>query len=150
MSEGMSMPQPAPEYRIGVLLSESDSLGQAVLDDEDAAERHLDEAGYAQAWGERGRHVASDRSRIAIIGEDVLRSAAEAIGHQVSAVVEGVVAGVFATGRSSSPTTPSTVSIQELEIKFGVKAVVGAGKAIEAFLTASGESTVEVTLKLKG
>ena len=35
-----------------------------------------------------------------------------------------------------------------LDIKFGVKATRGAGRVIEAFLTAIGEATVEIAVKL--
>ena len=40
-------------------------------------------------------------------------------------------------------------STWERKLKFGVKAILGAGKAVEAFLAASSEAIVEVTVKLR-
>ena len=75
-------------------------------------------------------------------------------------VVAGVIAGIerppeaggvasAAGNGGNSPINTGSFAIEELELTFGVKAALGAGQAVAAFLTASGEATVEVKLTLK-
>lgn len=131
------------EITVGVLLEESGAsdIGDGMSDS-------FDRTGHAPAAGHRGQHRSTDSSRIAEMGEDVLRAAAEAVGREVALVVAGVVGGMEkhpATGITGT----ATYGIQDMELKFGVKATLGAGQVISALLTASGEATVEVTLKLQ-
>ncbi|MEV0128594.1 hypothetical protein AB0H83_09005 [Dactylosporangium sp. NPDC050688] len=148
----------SPEIRVGVLLAPPDGVlmpsgpaGPIVWEPEETDETdELDETGHAQAWGRRGRHAAPRRS-VAVLGQDVLRAAAEAVGREVAVVVSGVVNGLehpAAPGGAAGPPTGS-FDIDALDLKFGVKATVGAGKAVEALLSASSEATVEVTLTLR-
>jgi hypothetical protein len=135
------------EIAVGVLLEESDALDL----ENDGDSEEIDETGHVPAAGRRGRHRASTGSRVVEIGEDVLRAAAEAVGHEVALVVAGVVGGIDKRSSSLGGGAGDTGSfdIGDVELKFGVKAVLGAGRAVEALLTASGEATVEVTLKLQ-
>jgi hypothetical protein len=145
---GETVQEPVDEpldIRVGVLLTES-----APVDSD--ADQDLDGTGHEQAWGNRGRHVAARDGRVALLGREVLRAAAEAVGREVAFVVSGVVAGIehpdpLASGRSRVQT--GSFAIDNLEMTFGVKATLGAGKAVEAFLTASGEATVQVKLTLR-
>lgn len=139
----------SPEIRVGVLLAPSEGVltpAGPVVDDLDETDE-LDETGHAEAWGRRGRHAAPRRS-VAVLGQDVLRAAAEAVGREVAVVVSGVVDGLEHPGGAAGPATGS-FDIDALDLKFGVKATIGAGKAVEALLSASGEATVEVTLTLR-
>ncbi|WP_189329829.1 hypothetical protein [Actinoplanes ianthinogenes] len=128
----------APEIRIGVFLAESGSPEHEV-----DIETDFDE-GHVPAFGYKGRHSIDVSTRVVQLGNDVLRTAAEAVGREVALVVDGVVAGI----EERYPADSKNFTIGDLELKFGVKATLGAGKAIEALLTASSEATVEVTLKL--
>jgi hypothetical protein len=65
----------------------------------------------------------------------------------VASVVRGIDKQSPSLGSGAADT--GSFSIGDMELKFGVKAVLGTGKAIEALLTAAGEATVEVTLKLQ-
>lgn len=125
------------EISLGVLLEEASMIGSVDARDD------LDETGHVPA---AGRHRFTTGNRVVEIGETALRAAAVAVGREVGVVVAGVVGGI------EGPTEGSfdgSFAIDNLELKFGVKAVLGTGKAIEALLTASGEATVEVTLKLQ-
>jgi hypothetical protein len=129
--------QEQPEVTVGVFLPTSDRLPAG-------DELDLDDTGHVPASGWRGRPAAIPGNPVAVLGRDVLRAAAEAIGREVALVVGGVVAGI------ESPGLPAgSFVVDNLELTFGVKATLGAGKAIEAFLSASSEATVEVKLALK-
>jgi hypothetical protein len=131
------------EITVGVLLEESDALDRA-----NGGSDRIDEAGHVPAAGRRGQHRIIDGSRVAEIGEDILRAAAEAVGREVALVVAGVVSGIERQPTAGRPGTGS-FDIGDMELKFGVKATLGSGQVISALLTASGEATVEVTLKLQ-
>ncbi|GAA4263096.1 hypothetical protein [Dactylosporangium darangshiense] len=133
------------EVRVGVLLEEATPVG----DDLD----ELDETGHVPASGYRGEHRAGTARRIAVLGDQALRTAATAVGLEVATVLTGVVAGIVrragADAADGATVRAGSFDIGDVELKFGVKAVLGAGKAVEALLTATGEATVEVTVKLK-
>ncbi|GAA3208576.1 hypothetical protein [Dactylosporangium siamense] len=135
-------PFESPEIQVGVLLTPS----PAAAGDVERYNGELDDSGHAQAWGERGRHAAPRRT-VAVLGQDVLRAAAEAVGREVAVVVSGVVNGLEHPGSAGSQT--GSFDIDGVDLKFGVKATIGAGKAVEALLSASSEATVEVTLTLR-
>jgi outer membrane receptor protein involved in Fe transport len=126
-----------PEVTVGVFLPASERF-------EPAVEADLDDDGLAPASGWRGRRAAIQGNPVAVVGRDVLRATAEAIGREVALVVGGVVAGIESPGLSAG-----SFLVDGLELTFGVKATLGAGKAVEAFLSASTEATVEVKLALK-
>ncbi|SDT45546.1 hypothetical protein [Actinoplanes derwentensis] len=131
------------DIALGVLLEES-----ALPEPDDLDEP--DETGHVPAAGYRGRHTISTGRQVAQIGNDVLRAAAEAVGSEVALVVGGIVAGIESRVPAGAiGTDPQSYEIGDVELKFGVKATLGAGKAVQAFLTATGEATVEVTLKLR-
>ncbi len=135
------MYEDAPEIRLGILLPES-------VGDED--ETNYSPEGHEEAWGTRGRRVAGGERR-AKLGQDILHAAACAVGREVAVVMAGVVAGIespsSADGENGVVGTGS-FAIESLELTFCVKAALGTGPAVEAFLTASGEATVEVKLTL--
>jgi len=80
----------------------------------------------------------------------VLRAAATAVGREVAAVLTGVATGIEErAGAAGAAIRAGSFEVGDVELKFGVKAVLGAGKAVEALLAASGEATVEVTVKLR-
>lgn len=129
--------------QVGVLLPPSGPLGHEDRDPDD-----FDDDGYAKA---SGRRDAARSRQIARRGEEVLHAAAEAIGQQIGLVVGGVLAGIQQNGNGAMATAlaGSSFEIQDVGLKFGVKTTLGVGKAVEAFFTASGEATVEVTLTLR-
>ena len=136
------------DIQVGVLLATSQP---ARADDADG-DGDLDDPGYAPAFGNRGRRrTAEQDNRVAQLGQDVLRAAAEAIGREINLVVGGVISGLEqrVDGTHAAAVGDASLGIEEVALKFGVKATLGVGKAIEAFFTASGEATVEVTLTLR-
>jgi hypothetical protein len=137
--EGRNVPQPQDEpteIHVGVLLTEDMPAG--------SSEEGLDD-GHVPAAGYRGRHLVGAGQRVCELGHEVLQATAEAVGHEVALVVGGVLAGIERRPLVSS----DSFAIGDLELKFGVKATLGAGKAVQALLTATSEATVEVTVKLR-
>lgn len=128
------------EVRVGVLLDEATPTPRG--GDE------LDETGHVPAAGYRGEHRVGFGHRVAVLGDEVLRAAATAVGQEVATVLTGVVAGMEQRA-GGSVVRAGSFDVGDVELKFGVKAVLGAGKAVEALLAASGEATVEVTVKLR-
>ncbi|WP_380126824.1 hypothetical protein [Dactylosporangium cerinum] len=129
------------EFTLGVLL-EVDGAPVGV-------EEWLEEGGDVPASGRRGTHRSTAGSRLVRAGEDALRVTAHAIGREVATVVAGVMNGIDGDpllGSAGAADRPFDVG--DLELKFGVKTVLGAGKMVEAFMTASGETAVEVTVTL--
>lgn len=130
------------EVRVGVLLEDVTPVS--------GGGDELDETGHAPASGYRGEHRAALGRRVAVVGDEMLRAAATVVGHEVATVLTGVVAGLEQrAGVGDAPVRAGSFDVGDVELKFGVKAVLGAGKAVEALLTASGEATVEVTVKLR-
>jgi hypothetical protein len=127
------------EIRVGVLLDEAVAAG--------AGGDGLDETGHAPASGYRGEHRAGIGRRVAVLGDDVLRAAATAVGQEVATVLSGVAAGI--ERRSPSGAQVGSFDIGDVTLKFGVKAVLGVGRAVEALLSASSEATVEVVVSLR-
>lgn len=121
------------DITVGVLLAPSTSLSDS---------EPVDDDGYAPAMGSRGAG-----KRVAEMGHNVLHAAAEAIGREIGLVVGGVVAGI--EQHDGKAVQAGSFGIDDVVLKFGIKATIGAGKAIEAFFTASGEATVEVSLTLR-
>lgn len=108
--------------------------------------------GYERTGAIPGHQEASGMRtsrRVAELGEDVIRSAAQAVGTQI-----GLVAGEVATRVAESVevaglgAAKETFRIDSVELTFGVSISLGAGKAVEALLSASTDATVEVKLVL--
>jgi hypothetical protein len=130
------------EVRIGVLLDEAAPSGSDVDD--------LDETGHVPASGYRGDHRVGFGRRVAVLGDEVLRAAATAVGREVATVLGGVVAGIEQSAvAGDSVVRAGSFDVGDVELKFGVRAVLGTGKAVEALLSASGEATVEVRVTLR-
>ncbi len=136
--------EPPASYHVGVLLpalSIETSEERAGSQEEEAANGHEEASGW---WG---RKISEEGPHTAVLGHDVLRAAAEAVGEQVGLVAAGVVSKIEqADGEDSQG---SRFEIGCVELTFGVTVTMGTGKAIEAFFSANGEATVEVKLVMK-
>ncbi|MGK8505829.1 hypothetical protein [Nocardia asiatica] len=75
------------------------------------------------------------------VGEAAVRMSGQIIGKTVAELIDQVVAEVD-TGRESRDA--DALRLSTLQLTFGVKITTGAGKAIEAFVTANGEASVQV------
>jgi hypothetical protein len=130
------------EVRVGVLLDE------AVPPSSDFDD--LDETGHVPASGYRGEHRVGFGRRVVVLGDEVLRAAATAVGHEVATVLGGVVTGIERSAvAGGSVVRAGSFDVGDVELTFGVRAVLGVGKAVEALLTASGEATVQVRVTLR-
>ncbi|GHG08919.1 MULTISPECIES: hypothetical protein [Amycolatopsis] len=118
---------------VGVLLAPSTLLSDS---------EQVDDDGYAPAMGARDAG-----KRVAEMGHKVLHAAAAAVGQEIGLVVRGVVAGIEQHGEKAIEA--GSFGINDVVLKFGIKATIGAGKAVEALFTSTGEATVEVSLTLR-
>lgn len=132
-------PDATPEFRLGVLFADASS----VVDDD------LDETGHARAVGRWNRSATRGAVAEGHVGEELLRAAALAVGREVAVVVSGVIAGLDARNGATPALQTGALVLDDLELTFGVKASLGAGKVVEAFLTATTEATIQVSLKLR-
>jgi len=143
-----------PDVTVGVLFAAPDvDIDDLDFDGMDVGDGELPgtDAGHVPAWGERGRHAAPRGARVALLGQRALVHSAEAIGREIGLVINAVVTGMQAKAPTLTGTSESAeaFAVDNLELKFGVKATLASGKAIHALLTASGEATVEVKVTLR-
>ncbi len=150
--DGDVLTRDSVDIRVGVLLPPSERPSDDEVDDDsNEPPGELDDTGHAPALGRRRDRAAAPDRRGAQLGQDVLRATAQAIGHEIGLVVDSVVKGLEQRDNGADNTAPQdgAFRIEDITLKFGVKATLGAGKMIEAFFTASGEATVEVNLTLR-
>jgi hypothetical protein len=99
----------------------------------------------SEAYVDVGKHSAPRRDgmarRVTVMGEAAVRVSGQIIGKTVAELVSSVITEV--DGRQQDG-QPSTLEMSSLQLTFGVKIVAGAGNAIEAFVTANGETSVQV------
>lgn len=97
-----------------------------------------------------GRHRGPRRSwragRVTQLGQDALTASARLVGEQVGTVVRETLAGMDRAGLAA--TTAAGLRASSVQLSFGVKLTAGAGKAIEAIVTAGGEASVQVVVTL--
>lgn len=129
--------EPAPDAHVGIELFIDSAVGEEPDEDEE----------YAPA---SGRHQARQRgwraARVTQIGQDALTASARLVGQQVGTVVRETLAGM---GRAElAEATAAGLRASSVQLSFGVKLTAGAGKAIEAVVTAGGEASVQVVVTL--
>jgi len=128
---------PAPDARVGIELFVDGAVEVEPAEDEE----------YAQA---SGRHQAPRRgwrlARVTQIGQDALSASARLVGEQVGMVVRETLAGMDRAELAEA--TAAGLRTSSVQLSFGVKLTAGAGKAIEAVVTAGGEASVQVVVTL--
>ncbi|MGH3903174.1 MAG: hypothetical protein ACRDTE_03120 [Pseudonocardiaceae bacterium] len=97
-----------------------------------------------------GRHQAPRRGwgavRVTQVGQDALNASARLVGRQVGVVVRETLAGMDRADLAEATTAGLRAS--SVQLSFGVKLTAGAGKVIEAVVTAGGEASVQVVVTL--
>lgn len=99
--------------------------------------------GYDEATG---RWWGAGRDKLVGLGEDAVRLASTAVAAQVATVAEQVAARLERSTISHG--APGQLALDTVELTFGVALTAGTGSAINAFVTAEGESSFEVTISL--
>lgn len=102
------------------------------------------EEDYAPARGRPWREWRA--ARVTQIGQDALNASARLVGQQVGAVVRETLAGMDRP--ELAEVTAAGLRPSSVQLSFGVKLTAGAGKAIEAVVTAGGEVSVQVVVTL--
>jgi len=102
--------------------------------------------GYDEAVGGPGRWLGAGRNKVVELGEDAVRLASSAVAAQVATVAEQVAARLEPSPISQGG--PGQLALDTVELTFGVTLTAGTGSAINAFVTAEGESSFEVTISL--
>ncbi len=126
---------PAPADRVGVeLFMVTGAEEEPAEDDEYIPARGADQT--SGRW----------RARVIRIGQDAVDSAARLVGQQVGAMVRETLAGMDQADLAG--TTAAGLRASSVQLSFGVKLTAGAGKAIEAVMTAGGEASVQVVVIL--
>lgn len=125
-----------PDYYVGIeVLSTEPEKGRSV-----APEEYVDS----------GRHSPSGRqgaSRyVAELGADAVRTTGRLIGKITSEVIEEALAEIGNT----SPTSPTgnQYDVASLQLTYGVKLTGGAGKFVEAVVSATGEASFQVVVNI--
>lgn len=79
-------------------------------------------------------------------GQDTVEAAARVMGEQVSIVLREALTGM---DRAPLPAATGTGLVtSSVQLTFGVKLTVGAGKVIEAVMSAGGDASVQVAVTL--
>jgi hypothetical protein len=140
-------------FEVGVIVRRSaEGSGGAGPDGEVAQDREgrdgrEDREGrdpYDEAIG--GRWLGAGRDKLVGLGEDAVRLASTAVAAQVATVAEQVAARLERSAISQA--YPGQLALDTVELTFGVTLTAGTGSAINAFVTAEGESSFEVTISL--
>lgn len=130
-------PEGTPElgYEVGVAIIPVPATGAV-----DA--RSTAPPGFEETAGMRGRHAGDPRSRVGALGQDAVRIATEELAKQVA-----VTAQRFAETLEREAVTnpdPGHLGVESVEVSFGVTLTGG----VQAFFTAQGESSAQVTITL--
>jgi hypothetical protein len=123
-------------YRLGVRLRDQQG--------EEGKDTHSEPGSFAEASGRWGRRVAIGQSQVRELGEAALRATADAIGAQVGTVAERIAASL--EQRSITHASAGQIGLESVELTFGLVLTAGAGKVVEAFLTAESETSAEVRI----
>lgn len=124
-----------PGYQVGVLLRRD------AVDD-----RPGSYDGYDEAVGGLRRRMAATGGNLAELGEGAVRAVARAVGSQVGIVAEQVAASL--EQRDIAQAGPGKLGLDTVELTFGVTLTAGVGSAVNAFVTAEGETSFQVTISL--
>lgn len=99
----------------------------------------------SDAYVDVGKHHVSRRDlvaqRMTMMGEAAVRVSGQIIGKTVAELVSHVVAEIDGDARKGGS---ASLEMSTIQLTFGVKIAAGAGKAIEAFVAANGEASVQV------
>jgi hypothetical protein len=98
--------------------------------------------GYDESWGRTRRQQIGDGSVIIKKGEEALRIATEAIANQIAITARRIGDAIERESLSSSQ--PGHMTMQAVEVSFGVTLTAG----VQAYFTAQGSSSVQVTITL--
>lgn len=128
---------PGRADRVGVELVVDSGVGE----DPDGDDDYAPASGKDRSSWRRGR-----AARVTRVGQDALNSAARLVGQQVGTVVREALAGM--DGADLAEATAAGLQASSVQLTFGVKLTAGAGKAIEAIVTAGGEASVQVVVTL--
>jgi hypothetical protein len=135
-----------PGYQVGVLLRR-DVVGDrpAGLPGEAEPDRASGLDGYDEAMG-LPRRVVATGEKLAELGEGAVRAVARAVAAQVGLVAEQVAASL--EQQDIAGAGPGRLGLDTVELTFGVTLTAGAGSAVNAFVTAEGETSFEVKISL--
>jgi hypothetical protein len=105
-----------------------------------------DDDDYAPASGKYRPFGRGWQRTVVEYGHDTVEAATRVMGEQVSTVLREALIGM---DRAPLPaTTESGLVTSSVQLTFGLKLTVGAGKVIEAVISAGGEASVQVAVTL--
>jgi hypothetical protein len=122
------------EVAIAVAPIESDILGRG--------HESSGVPGYDESWGRKGESRIAEGGALLKKGDDALRVATEAIASQIGIAARRIAEAI--ESQSLEPSEPEHLALKSVEISFGVTLTAG----VQAYFTAQGSSSVQVTITL--
>jgi hypothetical protein len=102
-----------------------------------------DDPDYAPA---EGRHRGPGwGQKVVVFGRDSTQTAGRVVGEQIATVLQLALVGMDEAGL---PTSGAGLVTSSVQVSFGLKLTAGAGKVIEAVMSAGGEVSVQVVVTL--
>lgn len=126
-----------PPYEVGVAIAHLDQ-GPAVTYDRRQDRTVAGIPGYENTGGAHRKATLVEK------GEDTVNAATEAIARQIGQSAERIAKTISAQVDSAS--YPASMGLESVEISFGITLAAG----IQAIFTTQAESSVQVTIKLRG
>jgi hypothetical protein len=126
------------EYEVAVAITPRTGQGRAPLphDDGDGVAPGFDETAGFRSQGRQARDFLLEK------GDEAVRVATESIARQVGLAAQRIAMALDA--QASTPAAPRSLSLESVEVSFGVTLSAG----VEALFTAMAESSAQVTIVL--
>ena len=133
-------------FEVGIILRPDTKQPDGLESGAQPPEDRQSPDGYDEATGGTGRWWGAGRDKLVGLGEDAVRLASTAVAAQVATVAEQVATRLERSAIARGD--PGQLALDTVELTFGVTLTAGTGSAINAFVTAEGQSSFQVTISL--
>ncbi|HEX7160074.1 MAG TPA: hypothetical protein VF223_02430 [Trebonia sp.] len=139
MARPFDIVQSSGEYEVAVAITPAAGEGRAPRpgDDGDGVAPGFDQTAGFRSQGRQARDYLLEK------GDEAVRIATESIARQIGAAAQRIATALDA--QASQPAAPGSLSLESVEVSFGVTLSAG----VEALFTAMAESSAQVTVVLR-